>query len=322
MGTWTGLRQTDCRTTRRKSRGMERIRVRDCFSHQSASGSAHPQRGTSMKYLAVRLARFCLLFLWIAAGMAMAQEQQPISTPATAAIAGATIAEWKGNIRLSLPGQLPSNPLRGEQLPPGTILDTGSGRILLRLRDASELMVRAHTRLPVQQPSLPDPSHFHLLLGRIRALINKRTGGAVPFELGTPSAVIAVRGTQFDVEVNARNVTEVDVVDGLVEVYGRNANGGSVLLEPGFSTRVGMDSGPEQPEPTNEIRPEVERPEPGESEISGKSELEGEFERAEADREGGTAESTENMEMNEAQEISEQTAVAAEAENKPGSEPQ
>jgi len=278
-----------------------------------------------MKYLAVRLARFCLLFLWIAAGMAMAQEQQPISTPATAAIAGATIAEWKGNIRLSLPGQLPSNPLRGEQLPPGTILDTGSGRLLLRLSDGSEVMVRAHTRLQVQQPSLTDPSYFQLLLGRIRALINKRTGGAVPFELGTPSAVIAVRGTQFDVEVNPRNVTEVDVVDGLVEVYGRNAVGGSVLLEPGFSTRVGMDSGPEQPEPTNEIRPEVERPEPGENEISGKSELEVEFERAEVDREGETGESTESAEiteMKEVQEISEQAAVAVEADTNPGSEPQ
>jgi len=275
-----------------------------------------------MKYIAVRSTYFCLIFFCISAGMSAAQEQQTSPAPTTAAIAGATIAEWKGDIRLSLPGQLPSNPLRGEQLPPGTILDTGSGRLLLRLSDGSEVIVRAHTRLQVQQPSLTDPSYFQLLLGRIRALINKRTGGAVPFELGTPSAVIAVRGTQFDVEVNPRNVTEVDVVDGLVEVYGRNINGGSVLLEPGFSTRVGMDSGPEQPEPTNEIRPEVERPEPGESEISGKSELEGEFERAEADREGGGGESAENMEMNEAQEISEQTAAAAEAENKPGSEPQ
>src|SRR5258708_3091598 len=268
-----------------------------------------------MKYTAVRSTYFYLLFFWISAGMAAAQEQQPSSTPATAAIAGASIAEWKGNIRLSLPGQLPSNPLRGEQLPPGTILDTGSGRLLLRLSDGSEVIVRAHTKLLVQQPSLTDPSFFQLLLGRIRALINKRTGGAVPFELGTPSAVIAVRGTQFDVEVNPHNVTEVDVVDGLVEVYGRSATGGSVLLEPGFSTRVGMDAGPEQPEPTNEMRPEVERPESGENELSGKSELEGEFERAEADREGGTAESTENMEMNEVQEIAEQTAVAAEADS-------
>src|SRR5467141_1009994 len=269
-----------------------------------------------MKYTAVRSAYFCLIFFWISAGMSAAQEQQTSSAPTTAAIAGATIAEWKGDIRLSLPGQLPSNPLRGEQLPPGTILDTGSGRLLLRLSDGSEVIVRAHTRLQVQQPSLTDPSYFQLLLGRIRALIYKRTGG-VPFELGTPSAVIAVRGTQFDVEVNPRNVTEVDVVDGLVEVYGRNASGGSVLLEPGFSTRVGMDSDPEQPEPTNEMRPEVERPEPGESEISGKSELEGEFERAEVDREGETGESAEKPEMIEAQEISEPATVAVETETKP-----
>src|SRR5712664_228574 len=280
-----------------------------------------------MKYTAVRFTYLCLAFFWVSAGMTAAQEQ-PGSAPATAAIAGATIAEWKGNIRLSLPGQLPSNPLRGEQLPPGTILDTGSGRLLLRLSNGSEVMVQAHTRLQVQQPSLSDPSYFQLLLGRIRALINKRTGGAAPFELGTPSAVIAVRGTQFDVEVNPRNVTEVDVVDGLVEVYGRNATGGSVLLEPGFSTRVGMDSGPEQPEPTNEMRPEVERPEPGENEISGKSELEVEFERAEVDREGETGESTESAEsaeiteMKELQEVSEQTAVATSADTNPDSGPE
>src|SRR5713226_2978758 len=280
-----------------------------------------------MKYTVVR-STFCVVFFWIAAGMAAAQEQQPASSPTTAAIAGATIAEWKGNIRLNLPGQSPSNPLRGEQLPPGTILDTGSGRLLLRLSDGSEVMLREHTRLQVQQPSATDPSYLQLLLGRIRALITKRTGGAVPFELGTPSAVIAVRGTQFEVEVNSHNVTEVDVVDGLVEVYRRNATGGSVLLEPGFSTRVGIDSGPEQPQPTNEMRPEVERPEPGENEISGESELEAEFERGEVGREGEpgesaeSAESAEISEMKELQEISEQTVVAVEADTNPGSEPQ
>src|SRR6266481_2801947 len=272
-----------------------------------------------MRPVAIRYILFCPLISWLTIAMAVAQEQHP-RMPAAAAIAGATIAEWRGNVRLSLPDQSPSNPLRGEQLPPGTILDTGNGRLLLRLSDGSEVMLRAHTRLRVQEPSLTDPSYFQLLLGRIRALINKRTGGTVPFELGTPSAVIAVRGTQFDVEVNSHNVTEVDVVDGLVEVYGRNATGGSVLLEPGFSTRVGMDSGPEQPEPTNEMRPEVERPESGENEISGKSELEVEFERAELDREVETGEPS--TEMMEAREISEQTAVAVETGTKPGSEPQ
>lgn len=275
-----------------------------------------------MKYTAVRSACFSLLFFWTAAGSAAAQEQQPSSTPTAAALAGATIAEWTGNIRLNLPGQAASNPLRGEQLPPGTILDTGSGRLLLRLSDGSEVLVRSHTKLQVQQPSLTDPSYFQLLLGRIRALINKRTGGAIPFELGTPSAVIAVRGTEFDVEVNSHNFTEVDVVDGLVDVQGRNPGGGSVLLEPGFSTRVGLGSDPEQPERTNEIRPEVERPEAGENESSGKPELEVEFERAEGDREIETGDSAEIAEKIDVQEISDQATVAVEVDVKPGSEPQ
>lgn len=127
-----------------------------------------------------------------------------------------------------------------------------------------------------------------------------------------------VRGTHFDVEVNSRNVTEVDVVDGLVEVYGRTGTRGSVLLEPGFSTRVGMGLDPEQPEPTDEIRPEVERPEPGENETSGKSELEVEFERAEVERETKARESADIVERREIQDIS----VAVEVEAKPGSEPQ
>jgi len=275
-----------------------------------------------MKDIAVRCTYIYFLFFCIGVVPSAAQDQQSSFIPATAAIAGATIAEWKGNIHLSLPGQLSSNPLRGEQLPPGTILDTGSGKLLLRLNDGSEVIVRSHTRLQLQQPTLADPSYFQLLLGRIRALINKRTGGAAPFELGTPSAVIAVRGTEFDVEVNLRNVTEVDVVDGIVEVSGQNAVGGSVLLQPGYSTRVGIDSGPEQPEPTNEMRPEVERPEPGENEISGKSELEGDFERGEIDQAVDTADSPEVAAMAEVQEISDQTAVAAEANSGSGSEPQ
>jgi hypothetical protein len=268
---------------------------------------------------------FCFS-LWTAVGIVAAQDQQAGSIPTNTPIAGASVTDWKGDVRLSLPGQSPSNPLRGEQLPAGTILDTGSGRLLLRLGDGSELLVRPHSRLQLQQPSLTDPSFLQLLLGRIRALVNKRTGGTVPFELGTPSAVIAVRGTQFDVEVDRRNVTEVDVIDGLVEVSGRSPGAGSVLLEPGFSTRVGLGLDPEQPEPTNEIRPEVERPEPAENEMKGKSELEREFERTKVNREGNgegaIEESAEIREMRELEEISEQATAAVENENKPGSEPE
>ena len=70
-----------------------------------------------------------------------------------------------------------------------------------------------------------------------------------------------------------------------------------------------MEADPEQPEPTNEIRPEVRDLSQEKTSISGKTELEVEFERAEVDRDieiGESAEITEKV-----QEVFEQTAVAA-----------
>jgi hypothetical protein len=189
-------------------------------------------------------------------GPALAQEANPV--PVTAPFAGATISDWKGKIHLNLPGQPQSAPIIGETLPPGTILETGGGKLLLQLTDGSQVLIRAHTRLTVLQPSPTDPGYFQLLLGRIRAMITKHTGGAPPFELGTPSAVIAVRGTQFEVEVNRQQETEVDVSQGEVEVTGRHSHT-SVLVRAGSSTRVGMDTGPEEPRPSAEMHSKADK---------------------------------------------------------------
>lgn len=192
---------------------------------------------------------FLVLFLSMA-GLAPAQE--PNTVPANVPFAGATISDWKGKIHVSLPGQSRSAPIIGETLPPGTVLETGGGRLLLQLVDGSQVFIRAHTRLMLEQPTPSEGGYFQLLLGRIRATINKRTGGAPPFELGTPSAVIAVRGTQFEVAVNPRQETDVDVFEGVVEVTGRHSNT-SVLVHAGSATRVGMDTPPENPRPSAEM---------------------------------------------------------------------
>jgi hypothetical protein len=198
----------------------------------------------------INSAIFLVLFFFMV-GLAPAQE--PNTVPVNAPFAGATISEWKGKIHVSLPGQSPSAPTIGETLPPGTVLETGGGKLLLQLADGSQVLIRAHTRLTVEQPAPGDRGYFQLLLGRIRATINKHTGGAPPFELGTPSAVIAVRGTQFEVEVSQRQETEVHVYEGVVEVTGRHSST-SVLVHAGSSTRVGMDTPPETPRPTAEMR--------------------------------------------------------------------
>jgi hypothetical protein len=199
--------------------------------------------------------RFTILSLLLSCGLALAQE------PAMKApLAGATIADFKGKISIQLPHQALAGPVRGEILPPETAVNTDDGTLLLKLTDGSEVLVRAHTRLLIKEPETNGWRYVQLLLGRIRAQVQKHLGGAPGFQIGTPSAVISVRGTRFDVEVNNHGVTEVDVEEGVVELDALGGRGGSVIITAGFSSRVGAQSMPESPRPTHEMRPDVDRP--------------------------------------------------------------
>ncbi len=200
------------------------------------------------------------LLCWcsMAATLAWAQEKSPAQV--IAPFAGATISDFRGKVGVQLPNQASTAPARGETLPAETVITTDAGRVLLQIQDGSEVLVRPHTRVVLKQPATGDWRYIQLLVGRIRAEIQKRFGGSPPFQIGTPSAVISVRGTQFDVEVNQHQVTEVDVQEGAVQLEGTNAIGAPVLITAGLSSRVGLDSAPEAPRPTEDLRPEVERP--------------------------------------------------------------
>lgn len=202
-----------------------------------------------------------MLPAWVALSLSAAQGQISAPVPSPAPFAGAVISEWKGQVHVQLPATNMAAPRRGQVLPAGTVVETADGRLVLVLRaDESEILIQPHTRLVVTEPAAGNWNAVEILLGRVRAYIRKRTGGTPPFQMGTPSAVIAVRGTRFDVEVNGRGVSEVDVFDGLVEVASTTTPGSSVLVSPGFSTRVGIGTPPEPPVPTGEIRPGVEAP--------------------------------------------------------------
>jgi hypothetical protein len=203
--------------------------------------------------------QFCFRRRWvICLLLAIVSVVTPGQVPQSIPAHSAGVAEWKGGVDIVLPGQSASQPSRGQQLPAGTAIQTTSGHILLNLNDGSQALIYPHTQIVLKQPSLLDPNYLHLLLGRIRAQISKRTGGSPSFQLGTPSAVITVRGTKFLVEVNPTQVTEVDVLEGVVEVTGVHQPAKSVFLEPGFSTRVSIEGDPEGPLPTDEIRPDLD----------------------------------------------------------------
>src|SRR5215469_2498213 len=191
--------------------------------------------------------------------MSVAAQQAPPAA-VSAPYAGATISDFKGKVSIQLPAQAFTMPVRGEVLPPDTAVSTDDGRLLLKLSDGSDILVRPHTKLVLKQPEANGWKYFQMLIGRVRTSIQKRLGGAPAFQIGTPSAVISVRGTRFDVEVDRRGFTEVDVEEGTVELEGLSGRGESVMITAGFSSRVGMESGPEAPRPTRELRPQLDRP--------------------------------------------------------------
>jgi hypothetical protein len=191
-------------------------------------------------------------------GVALAQENS--APPSNAHLAPATVADFKGKVQLQLPGQGFSSPARGQVLPPDTVVTTERGRILLRLEDGSEILMRPHTQLVLKQPSTSNWHRIELLIGRIKVEIQKRLSGSPPFQIGSPGAVISVRGTRFYVEVYKDKVTEVDVEEGAVELESAKGIGSPILIRKGFSSRVHEDSAPEPPQPTQELQRQSERP--------------------------------------------------------------
>jgi hypothetical protein len=204
--------------------------------------------------------KITLTIVFLALYCACAAAQQTPAAAASAPYAGATISDFKGKVSIQLPAQAFAAPVRGELLPPDTTVNTEEGRLLLKLSDGSDVLVRPHTKLLLKQPEASGWKYFQIMIGRVRTQIQKRMGGSPAFQIGTPSAVISVRGTKFDVEVDRRGFTEVDVDEGVVELEAVTGRGTSVMITAGFSSRVGMETGPEVPRPTQDLRPQLDRP--------------------------------------------------------------
>src|ERR1043165_8212511 len=118
-----------------------------------------------MKYKSL----FTIIGLVLCCVCAMAQEA-PTAT-ASAPYAGATISDFKGKVSIQLPAQAFSAPVRGEILPPETTVSTDDGRLLLKLSDGSDILVRPHTKLVLKQPETSGWKYFQMMIGRIRTSI-------------------------------------------------------------------------------------------------------------------------------------------------------
>lgn len=119
----------------------------------------------------------------------------------------------------------------GDKLEPGAELKTGAGgRVRLRFLDGSTVVVADSTVLKIarfeQGPTKPRDASLQLETGLIGQKVAPVSGGA--WEVRTPTAVTAVRGTEFIVEVGGDLATAVNVQSGKVAVEAlQSAAGGT-----------------------------------------------------------------------------------------------
>jgi FecR protein len=168
---------------------------------------------------------------------------EPTSLP----IGSAVVSEVKGEMVITSPQGTPVVAQRGLTLTAETRIETAKGTLLLELQDGSQVLIKGHSNVVLKASNEGKGYSLELFIGKILAKVQKRLGGAPSFRMGTPSAVITVRGTRFSVEVNKKHKTFVDVFEGLVDVAGVMEGSPHVLIKPGFYTGVDVERNPEGP---------------------------------------------------------------------------
>jgi hypothetical protein len=171
------------------------------------------------------------------------------STPQQAVlpVGSAVVTEIKGEVVFTSPEGAPVVAQRGSTLTANTKVETAKGSVLLELQDGSQVLIKGHSNVVLRAPNEQKGFSLELFIGQIIVKVQKRLGASPSFRMGTPSAVITVRGTRFSVEVNKKKKTYVNVFEGLVEVQGLMQSSPPILIKPGFSTGVEENRAPEGP---------------------------------------------------------------------------
>jgi ferric-dicitrate binding protein FerR (iron transport regulator) len=134
-----------------------------------------------------------------------------------------------------------------DELAAGDLIKTSKGgRLVLGLSDGSQAIIGEQTTVEITDLSRSPRTIFNVLRGKTRIRVEKMGGRPNPYRVNTPTAVIAVRGTLFDVLVSGSE-TRVLVYEGEVAVSNQASPSVLVVLPPGWSTRVRQDRPPDSP---------------------------------------------------------------------------
>ncbi len=148
----------------------------------------------------------------------------------------ARVSSVSGRVLLSSNGASALAVVAGHELGPGDRLDTrGGGQIVIELTDGSMIVVQPESVIVIKDfhAAVSIRELFEIMLGSVRVKINHFAGRPNPYRINSPTASIAVRGTDFNITVDSRGDTQVMVYEGSVEVTSLIDPAQSVVIEAG-----------------------------------------------------------------------------------------
>ncbi|HZS51875.1 MAG TPA: FecR family protein [Bryobacterales bacterium] len=119
-----------------------------------------------------------------------------------------------------------------------TIVTGADGYARLEVTDGSSFEVYPNSRVVFRSNPGNLRELLEVFLGKVKVHIQTLGGRPNPYRVESPTAVISVRGTVFEVAVESDNVTWVGVDEGLVMVEHRLLPGKAVPLAPGESLQI------------------------------------------------------------------------------------
>ena len=165
--------------------------------------------------VAMRFAFAAAVLATVMSGSLCAQSRQPMTETSGAA----QLVSFKGQVSV-LRGSDPWALNVGDYVQPMQVIVTGSnGSAVFQIADGSTFEVYPKSRVVFRANRGDWRDLLELMLGKVRVQIEHPGGAPNPNKVHTPTAVISVRGTTFDVEYDAdANATRVLDEEGSVEV--------------------------------------------------------------------------------------------------------
>ncbi|MCD6580916.1 MAG: FecR domain-containing protein [Desulfuromusa sp.] len=154
----------------------------------------------------------------------------------------AVLTDFVGIVKLKLVGTSEWIPVKTDKaLVTGDTIFTGdlsSANIVFF--DGSQMALYSNTTITVSELSGNEDHSSKIILlkqwwGKTRNRVERLLDSGSRYEIETPTAVTAVRGTDFSVDVAANGTTQVDFAEGIVDV---SSQGETVSVKAGQQTSV------------------------------------------------------------------------------------